>query len=109
MAFYHSLKADICRERHVDDIFAKPAHIEWLKPGVDPNKPAAARPFVPPEAWKGFPGQPIIGGRPLVPGSDATLLRLELTPAVQQKAPWLYGEAPDLQRLIGNAVAGHGS
>ncbi len=93
MAFYHSLNADIHREKPIDEIFAKSARIDWLKPGVDPNKPAMARPFVPPEAWKESPAQPIIG-RKLAPAS---------------KAPWFYGEAPDLQRLIGNAVAGHGS
>ena len=93
MAFYHSLNADIRRERPVDEIFAKGQLIDWLKQGVDPNKSSAARPFAPPEAWKGFPGQPIIGSRP----------------PCSQKAPWLYGEAPDLIRLIGNATPGYGS
>ena len=93
MAFYHSLKKDIALEKPVDSVFAPAATIDWLKPGVDPNKPASARPFVAPEAWKGFPGQPIIGGRQ--------------PPA--QRSPWFYGEAPDLQRLIGNATPGYGS
>lgn len=97
MAFYHSLQADIRSERPVDEIFMRAAKIDWLKPGVSEvslsAKQAMAYSFVPPEAWKGFPGQPIIGGRP----------------PTQQKAPWLYGEAPDLQRLIGNATPGYGS
>ena len=93
MAFYHSLNADIRNERPVDEIFAKGQQIDWFKSGVDPNRPAVSRPFVPPEAWKGFPGQPIIGGRP----------------PCSQKAPWFYGEAPDLTRLTGNAIPGYGS
>lgn len=93
MAFYHSLNKDIALEKPVSTMLAPPAKINWLSPGTDPNKPAAQRPFVAPEAWKGFPGQPIIGERRLA----------------AQKAPWLYGEAPDLKRLIGNATPGYGS
>lgn len=77
----------------VNQAFASGPRIDWLKPGVDPNTPTKPRPTEFPEHWIGNPGQPIIG-----------------TPYKESKhSPWLYGERPDLQRLIGNATPGYGS
>lgn len=74
--------------------FALPVHINWFVPGVDPAAAASEVPFKAPAPWVSTPGQPIIG---------------LTTAAAPRPQPWLYGETPDLYRLIGNAVPGYGA
>ncbi len=82
------------KEYDVNCKFAPAARIDWLKPGVDPSTQCKALPTEMPTPWKESPGQPILG-----------------KPQVQRPtpAPWFYGEAPDLMRLVGNAARGYGS
>ncbi len=82
-------------EYPVNCIFAPVVRINWLVAGVDPNLPLQPRPTEFPDAWKESPGQPRIGKQGLQMES--------------KKAPWFYGEAADLVRLVGNAVVGHGA
>ena len=81
-------------EYPVNCVFAESKRIDWFSAGTDPNLPIVPRPTEFPRVWQGSPGQPLIGRQGLQEGA--------------KKAPWLYGETPDLQHLIGNAVPGYG-
>jgi hypothetical protein len=79
--------------------FAPSVRINWFSPGVDQSAPAAATHFKAPTAWVQTSGQPIL-----------RLSQLQQAAAACQKPKlWLYGETPDLIRLIGNAVPGFGA
>jgi hypothetical protein len=81
------------KEVPVNEAFAQPVRINWLQPGEDPNKPTTPRPTIFPTYWKPHPEQRIIGP----PYKE------------QRAAPWLYGETPNLERLVGNAILGYGA
>ena len=85
------------KEVPVDVAFAKASKIDWLKPGVDPNSiKYVSRPMFPTTHRPANIGQKPIG--------------LQGQALVQPKVdPWLYGEKPDLVRLVGNAAGGYGS
>ena len=81
-------------EYPVNCIFAAAKPINWFAKGVDPS--TQCRQLTPtefPPKWQESPAQPILS-RPV---------------AELPKAPWFYGETPDLVRLVGNAAKGHGS
>ncbi len=85
------------KEVPVDIAFAKAGKIDWLKSGVDPNTMiGVSRPAFPTKHLPINVGQKPIG--------------LQGQALVQPKVdPWLYGEKPDLARLVGNAAGGYGS
>ncbi len=77
----------------VDKAFASGAKISWLGPNEAPDKLIQPRPTHFPSKWTPSYAQPVIG------------------PAYNEPkySPWFYGQAPDLQRLVGNAVPGFGA
>ncbi len=74
--------------------FAASIRPNWLVPAGEvfaTETPNGYRPPLP--SWAPTLGQPI----------------LSVPSPIKPAAPWLYGETPDLNRLIGNAVPGYGA